>query len=76
MLPKLKTGLKEFLFGQKVLIMFIISIIVAYVHLNYFMQNWTGASIGEYIVYSLTECNYFLVLFPILCKVLTSGKSN
>lgn len=76
MLPMLKTELREFVFWRKVVIQFTFSIIVAYVHLNYFMQDWTGASIGEYIIYSLTECNYFLVLFPILCIALTSGKNN
>ena len=76
MLLKLKTEIKEFFLWKKILVLFIASSIVAYVHLNYFLQNWTGASIGEYIVYSLTECNYFLVLFPILCMLLINGKNN
>lgn len=48
----------------------------AYVHLDYFRMYWPGASIGEYIVYSLTQENYFLVLFPFLCLAWTSGRNH
>lgn len=76
MLAKLKTELDEFHFGRKLVIQTILSVMVAHIHLNLLLQDWPGASIGEYIVYSLTDCNYFLVLFPFLCLVWTSGKSN
>lgn len=76
MLAKLKTECGEFYFGRKWIIQTLLSIPVAYVHLGYFLIGWPEASIGEYIVYSLTNENYFLVLFPFLCLAWTSGKNQ
>ncbi len=76
MLAKLKLEWGEFCFWKKLILQGLLSVMVAYVHLDYFLMNWPGASIGEYIVYSLTQENYFLVLFPFLCLAWTSGKSH
>lgn len=76
MLPKLKMELGEIRFWRKIALQVIISVLVAHVHLNNLLEEWAGASLGEYIIYSLTECNYFLVLFPFLCIVWISGKNN
>lgn len=76
MLAKLKLEWGEFCFCKKLIIQSLFSVMVAYVHLDYFLRDWPGASIGEYIVYSLTQENYFLVLFPFLCLVWTSGKNH
>lgn len=73
---KLKTELGEFHFWWKLALQAIFSVMAVHVHRHFFLKDWPGASIGEYIVYSLTECNYFLVLFPFLCLVWISGKSN
>lgn len=54
----------------------LLSVSAAYVYLNYFLRDWPGASIGEYIVYSLTGENYFLILFPFLCIAWTSGRNQ
>ncbi len=73
---KLKLEWGEFCFWKKLIFQSLLSIMVAYVHLDSFLMNWPGASIGEYIVYSLTQENYFLVLFPFLCLAWTSGKNH
>lgn len=54
----------------------LLSVMIAYVHLDLFLIDCPGASIGEFIVYSLTQENYFLVLFPFLCLAWTSGKNH
>ncbi len=76
MLAKLKTECGEFYFWRKWIIQVLLSVPVAYVHRGYFLTGYPGGSIGEYIVYSLTNENYFLVLFPFLCLVWTSGKNQ
>lgn len=76
MLAKLKLECGEFCFCKKLFFQSLLSVMVAYVHLDYFLRDWPGASIGEYIVYSLTQENYFLVLFPFLCLVWISGKNH
>ena len=76
MLAKLKLEWGEFCFWKKLILQSLLSVMVAYVHLDYFRMDWPGASIGEYIVYSLTQENYFLVLFPFLCLAWTSGKNH
>ena len=76
MLAKLKLECGEFCFCKKLIFQSLLSVMVAYVHLDYFLRDWPGASIGEYIVYSLTQENYFLVLFPFLCLVWISGKNH
>ena len=76
MLAKLEVEWGEFYFWKKLALQSILSVMVAYVHLDYFLAGWPGASIGEYIVYSLTQENYFLVLFPFLCLAWTSGKNH
>lgn len=73
---KLKLEWREFCFWKKLLLQSLLSVMVAYVHLDYFLRDWPGASIGEYIVHSLTQVNYFLVLFPFLCLAWTSGKNH
>lgn len=73
---KLKTECGEFHFGRKWLIQLLLSVLVAYVHLGYFLRDWPGASMGEYVVYSLTNETYFLVLFPFLCLAWTSGRNQ
>jgi hypothetical protein len=76
MLAKLKLEWGEFCSWKKLIFQSLLSVMVAYVHLDSFLMNWPGASIGEYIVYSLTQENYFLILFPFLCLVWTSGKNH
>lgn len=76
MLAKLRLEWGEFCLGKKLIFQGLLSVVVAYVHLDYFLMDWPGVSIGEYIVYSLTQENYFLVLFPFLCLAWTSGKSH
>lgn len=76
MLAKLKTECGEFSFWKKWLIQALFSVLVAYVHLDSFMFGYSEASICEYVVYSLTNENYFLVLFPFLCLAWTSGKNR
>ncbi len=76
MLAKLKLEWVEFCFWKKLAIQSLLSVMVAYVHLDSFLAYWPGASVGEYIVYSLTQENYFLVLFPFLCLAWTSGKNH
>lgn len=76
MLAKLKLEWGEFCFWKKLAIQSLLSVMVAYVHLNFFLRDWPEASIGEYIVYSLTQENYFLVLFPFLCLAWTSGRNH
>lgn len=76
MLAKLKLEWGEFGFWKKLILQSFLSVMVAYVHLDYFRMYWPGASIGEYIVYSLTQENYFLILFPFLCLAWTSGKNH
>lgn len=73
---KLKVECGEFSFWRKWIIQTLLSAMVAYVHLNYFFIDCPGASIGELIVYSLTQEKYFLVLFPFLCLAWTSGKNH
>lgn len=73
---KLKLEWWEFDFGKKFIVQSILSVMVAYVHLDYFLRDWTGASVGEYVVYSLTQENYFLVLFPFLCLAWTGGRNH
>lgn len=76
MQAKLKTEWEEFCFRKKLILQSLLSVMVAYVHLDSFLAYWPGASIGEYMVYSLTQENYFLVLFPFLCLAWTSGKNH
>lgn len=76
MLAKLKLEWGEFGFWKKLIIQSLLSVMVAYAHLGYFLRDWQGASVGEYIVYSLTQENYFLVLLPFLCVAWTSGKNH
>jgi len=76
MLAKLKTGCGEFYFWRKWIFQTLLSIPVAYAHLGYFLTGYPEASIGEYVVYSLTNVNYFLVLFPFLCLAWTSGRNQ
>lgn len=76
MLAKLKLEWGEFCFWKKLILQSLLSVMVAYVHLDSFLVDWPGASIGEYIVYSLTQIDYFLVLFPFLCLAWTSGKNH
>ena len=76
MLAKLKLEWVEFCFWKKLAIQSLLSVMVAYVHLDSFLAYWPGASVGEYIVYSLTQENYFLVLFPFLCLAWTSGRNH
>lgn len=76
MLAKLKVECGEFYFWWKWIIQTLLSVMVAYVHLNYFLIDCPGASIGEFIVYSLTQEKYFLILFPFLCLAWTSGKTH
>ncbi len=76
MLAKLKTECGEFYFWRKWILQALLSVSVAYVHLGDFMRKYPGASIGEFAVRSLTNENYFLVLFPFLCIAWTSGKNQ
>lgn len=76
MLAKLKMEWQELLFWRKVLIHIFFSLIAAYAYLNFFQRDWQGASVGEFVVYSMTDHNYFLVVFPLLCLVWISGKSG
>lgn len=76
MFTKLKVECGEFYFWWKWIAQTPLSAMVAYVHLNYFLMDCPGASIGEFIVYSLTQDKYFLVLFPFLCLAWTSGKNH
>lgn len=76
MLAKLKLEWGEFCFWKKLILQSLLSVMAAYVHLDSLLMNWPGASVGEYIVYSLTQENYFLVLFPFLCLVWTSGRNH
>ncbi len=76
MLAKLELEWGEFGFWKKLILQSFLSVMAAYVHLDYFRMYWPGASIGEYIVYSLTQENYFLVLFPFLCLAWTSGRNH
>lgn len=76
MLAKLRTECGEFCFWRRWMIQTLLSVSAAYVYLNYFLRDWPGASIGEYIVYSLTGENYFLILFPFLCIAWTSGRNQ
>nr|WP_300675936.1 hypothetical protein [uncultured Acetatifactor sp.] len=76
MLTKLKAECGEFYFGKKWIIQIFLSVPVAYVHLGYFLTGWPEASIGEFVVYSMTDENYFLVLFPFLCLAWTNGKNQ
>ncbi len=76
MLAKLKTESGENYFWRKWILQTLHTEPVAYVHLGYFLRDWQGASLGEYVVYSLTNENYFLVLFPFLCLAWTSGKNQ
>ena len=76
MLAKIKTECGEFYLRRKWIIQAILSVPVAYAHLRYFLISWSEASIGEFVVYSLTNENYFLVLFPFLCIAWTSGKNQ
>ena len=48
MLAKLKTECGEFRFWRNWIIQTILSVPVAYVHLDYFLRDWPRASIGEY----------------------------
>lgn len=73
---KLKTEYGEFYFWRKWIFQTLLSVPVAYAHLGYFLIGWPEASIGEYVVYSLTNENYFLVLFPFLCLAWTGGKNQ
>ena len=76
MLAKLKVECGEFYFWWKWIIQTLLSAMVAYVHLEYSLIDCPGASIGEFIVYSLTQDKYFLILFPFLCLAWTSGKTH
>ena len=76
MLAKLKAECGEFGFWKKLIFQSLLSVMVAYVHLDNFRMEWLGASMGEYMVYSLTQQNYFLVLFPFLCLAWSSGKNH
>jgi len=76
MLARLKTECGEFCFWRKWVLQTLLSVLVSYDHLHNFLISWEGASLGEYMVYSLTEENYFLVLFPFLCLAWTSGKNR
>ncbi|MCM1187193.1 MAG: hypothetical protein NC251_11430 [Lachnoclostridium sp.] len=76
MLAKLKTECGEFSFGRKWIFQTLLSVAAAYVHLESFKVLWADASIGEFVVYSLTNKNYFLILFPFLCLAWTNGKSQ
>lgn len=76
MRAKLKVECGEFHFVWKLAVQMILSIMVAYVHLGNLLRSYPEACLGEYIVYSLTNHNYFLVLFPFLCLVWTSGRNN
>lgn len=76
MLAKLKVELGEFYFWKGLGIQAFLSLLAAYVHMDSFLRDWQGASVGEYIVYSLTQENYFLALFPFLCLAWTGGKSR
>ncbi len=76
MLAKLKVEWGEFCFWKKWIFQSVLSVMTAYVHLGHFLRDWLGASRGEYLVYSLTQENYFLVLFPFLCLAWTSGKNQ
>ena len=53
MQAKLKTEWEEFCFRKKLIFQSLLSVMVAYVHLDSFLAYWPGASVGEYIVYSL-----------------------
>lgn len=76
MRAKLKTECGEFHFMWKLAVQMILSVMVAYVHLGGLLRSCPGACLGEYIVYSLTDYYYFLVLFPFLCLIWTSGRNN
>lgn len=76
MLAKLRLESGEFCFWKKLILQSLLSVMAAYVHLDSFRMDWPGASVGEFIVYSLTQENYFLVLFPFLCLAWTVGKSQ
>ncbi|MCM1026711.1 MAG: hypothetical protein NC432_09760 [Roseburia sp.] len=76
MLAKLRLESGEFCFWKKLILQGLLSVMAAYVHLDSFRMDWPGASVGEFIVYSLTQENYFLVLFPFLCLAWTGGKSQ
>lgn len=76
MLAKLKVECGEFYFWRKWIVQTFLSVMAAYVHLDYFFIDCPGASIGEFVVYSLTQEKYFLVLFPFLCLAWTSGKNH
>lgn len=76
MQSKLKVECGEFSFWWKWIIQALLSTMVTYVHLDYFFMDCPGASIGEFIVYSLTQEKYFLVLFPFLCLAWSSGKTH
>ncbi len=64
---KLKTECGEFGFWRKWVLQALLSVLVAYVHLDSFLFGYPKASICEYVVYSLTNENFFLILFPFLC---------
>lgn len=73
---KIKLEWMEFHFRRKALMQALFSVLAAYAHLALFLRDWPGASVGEYMVYSLTDCNYFLVIFPVWCLVCISGRNN
>lgn len=73
---KLKTECGEFGFWRKWVLQALLSVLVAYVHLDSFLFGYPKASICEYVVYSLTNENFFLILFPFLCLAWTSGKNK
>lgn len=76
MLAKLKIECGEFSFWRKWIFQTLLSVAAAYVHLGSFKVLWEDASIGEFVVYSLTNRYYFLILFPFLCLAWTNGKSR
>lgn len=76
MSAKIKTEWKAFHFWHKALMQTLFTMMAAYAHMGLFLQDYPEASVGEYMVYSLTQENYFLVVFPFLCLVWISGRNN
>lgn len=73
MLSKLKTGCTEFRFGRKLAIIAFVTMLATFIHVSEFQGFYPGGSVYESVIYSLSDSNYFMVLFPMLCLVFTTG---
>lgn len=74
MLTKLKTECREYNYIWKIPIWLILAYLSVRICLSGMLVSYPDASLGEYVVYALTNYNHFLVLIPIILISLTSSR--